>query len=184
MKAPLFLLMLSVAGLALTFVNADFADWQLVAGACVLASALLLLLGALRALRRKEVILDGSNVMYWNNGTPDLRSVQAVVDMVAARGLRAGVMFDANAGYLLSNSYRDDAWFAQALGLPQNRVAVMPKGTPADPVILTAARDRNARIITDDRFRDWVVDFPEVRQKGHLIRGGFRNGTLWLDPTS
>ncbi len=38
-----------------------------------------------------------------------------------------------------------------------------------------------AIVITNDRFRDWAYTFPEVRRKGHLVRGGYRAGALWLD---
>ncbi|MCU0912684.1 MAG: hypothetical protein MUE98_15560, partial [Rhodobacteraceae bacterium] len=38
-----------------------------------------------------------------------------------------------------------------------------------------------AQIVTNDRFRDWVERFPEVRQPGHLVRGNYRDGALWLD---
>ena len=35
--------------------------------------------------------------------------------------------------------------------------------------------------VTNDRFRDWADVHPEVREPGHLIRGGYRDGVLWLD---
>ena len=37
-----------------------------------------------------------------------------------------------------------------------------------------------ARVITNDRFRDWVGDFPEVAQARYLVPGGYRDGRLWL----
>lgn len=58
---------------------------------------------------------------------------------------------------------------------------VVNKGEPADPMILKMARDMGAIVITNDRFRDWAIDFPEVRTRGHLVRGGYRDGTLRLD---
>jgi len=51
----------------------------------------------------------------------------------------------------------------------------------ADSYLLTVARDDNAPIVTNDRYRDWADDFPEIARPGRLIRGGYRNGTLWLD---
>jgi hypothetical protein len=90
-------------------------------------------------------------------------------------------MFDANAGYKLAGQYLHDGALGRQLGLPKDRVMVVPRGTPADPMILTAARDLNARIVTNDRYRDWIETYPEINNPGHLIRGGFRNGQLWLD---
>ena len=57
---------------------------------------------------------------------------------------------------------------------------VVSKGTPADPTILAAARDLGAQIVTNDRFRDWAEAHPEVTEAGHLVRGGYPSGKLWL----
>ena len=37
-----------------------------------------------------------------------------------------------------------------------------------------------ARIVSNDRFRDWEDRHPEVRDPGRLIPGGYRDGVLWL----
>lgn len=129
------------------------------------------------------MVVDGSNVMHWKDGTPDLASVRLVVDALTREGFAPGVIFDANAGYLLTGKYQHDRVLSQALGLPEERVMVVPKGTPADPAILTAARDMNARVVTNDRFRDWAGDFPEIRTAGHLIRGSVKNGHAELHLT-
>ncbi|MFK7744473.1 MAG: hypothetical protein AB8B47_05435 [Roseobacter sp.] len=128
----------------------------------------------------KWAIIDGSNVMHWDGGKPKIATVRRVVDHLIAHDFTPSVMFDANAGYLLVGKYQHDGALSKALGLPESHVMVVPKGTPADPAILTAARDYNARIVTNDRFRDWTREFPEVRKPGHLIKGGFRSGTLFL----
>ena len=46
---------------------------------------------------------------------------------------------------------------------------------------VAAARDLGARIVSNDRYRDWAADHPEVATPGHLVRGGYREGALWLD---
>lgn len=195
MRTPLLLTLVSAAAVACTVLIPGWSDYLLIAAPCLVAAIVILVLAVLRraplaesrvtARRRRsagpELILDGSNVMYWKDGTPQIEAVREVVSAVASRGFRAGVMFDANAGYLLSGRYRHDDWLAQSLGLPEEQVMVVDKGTPADPMILTAARERRARVVTDDRFRDWAEDFPEVRNKAHFVRGGYRDGELWLD---
>jgi hypothetical protein len=36
--------------------------------------------------------------------------------------------------------------------------------------------------VTRDRFRDWAEAYPEVKETGFMIRGGYRDsGELWLD---
>ncbi|MFN3722067.1 MAG: NYN domain-containing protein [Paracoccaceae bacterium] len=130
---------------------------------------------------RRSIVVDGSNIMHWRDETPRLDTVQEVVRSLAEQGYQPGVIFDANAGYKLAGRYMDDRPLARALGLPADRVLVVPKGEPADPVILRAARELGAVVLSNDRFRDWAADFPEVAQPGHLRRGGYRDGVLWLE---
>ncbi|RLJ41087.1 Zc3h12a-like ribonuclease protein [Litoreibacter meonggei] len=130
---------------------------------------------------QNRILVDGSNVMYWDGETPKIQTVQEVVRLLLSKGYTPGVMFDANAGYLLVDGYKHDREFAGMLGLRGDQVMVVPKGTQADPYLLTAARDLGAQIVTNDFFRDWAKDFPEVRKRGHLIHGGYHNGKLWLD---
>jgi hypothetical protein len=58
---------------------------------------------------------------------------------------------------------------------------VMYKGVQADGYILKSAQDLRARVVTNDRFRDWQDEYPEVLVSGYLVQGGFREGKLWLD---
>jgi hypothetical protein len=128
--------------------------------------------------KAKWVIIDGSNVMFWKDDNPNIEPVKEVLALLKQRGFTAGVMFDANAGYLLSDSYQHDHVFSRELGLPEDRIMVVPKGTPADPYILAAAIDYDANIVTNDRFRDWADEYPEVKDKGFLITGWYRDGKL------
>lgn len=126
------------------------------------------------------VLVDGSNVMHWQDQTPNLDPVKAVVAQLAAKGHVPGVVFDANAGWKLMGRYLHDGEFARLLGLESRQVLVVPKGTQADPFLLQTAREFGARIVTNDRYRDWADRHPEVLEPGFLIRGGMRDGTVWL----
>lgn len=136
-----------------------------------------------RKLRKSapHAVIDGSNVMHWNGETPRLETIREVVANVRTQGYQPGIIFDANAGYKLCDRYLDDKDFAKLLKLPGDRVLVVNKGEQADSTILAAARDLNAKVVTNDRFRDWEADFPEVAAPGHLVKGGYRAGQLWLD---
>ena len=128
------------------------------------------------------ILVDGSNVMHWKDETPQILAVQSVVEMLKRRGFTPGVVFDANAGYKLTGRYMNERDFALLLTLPADQVFVVPKGTPADPYLLSAARDFGARVVTRDRFRDWAEAHPEVKEPGFLVRGGYRDsGEFWLD---
>lgn len=148
----------------------------------VLPLILALLRRLLRRLRpRRHVVVDGSNVMHWRDNTPDLEVLRAVVAELKRRGYTPGVVFDANAGYKLMGRYRHDGAMARLLGLPEDQVMVVPKGQVADGWILAAARDLGAPVVTNDRYRDWAEAHPEVTGPGYLIRGGYREGRLWLE---
>lgn len=181
-----FFAFLSLAGLVIAVAFPAFSDLMLLAGPCLVASLWLLW----RAGKKKDhasapakhhVIIDGSNVMHWQDGKPSLDPVIGVVGLLTEQGLTPGVIFDANAGYKTHDRYQDDGDMARCLGLPEDRVLVVPKGVQADPYILKAARDLGARVVTNDRYRDWQADFPEVARPGFLIRGGMREGAVWLN---
>ncbi|MGI3164818.1 NYN domain-containing protein [Pseudooceanicola sp. 200-1SW] len=188
MFALIIILALSTAGLLAALLVPGLSDWLLLAGPCTLASLFLLLRQLLRgdgapgAWRRGGVILDGSNIMHWKGQGPDLGPVQEAVRLLRDRGQVPLVVFDANAGYKLCGRYQGSGALAKRLGMRPGQVRVVPKGTPADEVILQLARQRGARVVTNDRFRDWVDRHPEVAEEGYLLRGGYRAGRLWLDP--
>ncbi|MEN8891861.1 NYN domain-containing protein [Planktotalea arctica] len=128
---------------------------------------------------RKWVIVDGSNVMHWINNEPNIKPLLDVLERLEHHGYTAGVMFDASAGHQLQGRYGHDGTFRQLLGLPLDRIMVVPTGTVADQYILKAARDFRAKIVTNDRYRDWADDFPEVNERDFLITGWYRDGALF-----
>ncbi len=186
MFAPSVLLLLSVIAIGATIALPGLEDYRFLAGVTALASLLLLVFKWVRQYRSAKdaaqnwIVVDGSNVMHWNDGTPQIGTVRKAVDHVRNLGYQPVVFFDANAGHLTTGKYRHHQWFSMALGLSENRVMVVDKGTPADPYILITARDLEAQIVTNDRFRDWIDAHPEVHEKGRLIRGSYREGKLWL----
>jgi hypothetical protein len=92
------------------------------------------------------VLIDGSNVMHWQDNTPSLETVRKVVDQVRSLGYVPGVVFDANAGWKLSGRYLHDQDFARLLGNEPRQVLVVAKGTQADPFLLQTAREFGARM--------------------------------------
>ena len=185
MRVPLFLILASLVGVGVAESVPGWADLAPLAGLCAFAGLILFLVALVRmeprpAAAPRWVIVDGSNVMHWKDDTPQIETVREVLDHLAALGFSPGVVFDANAGHKLAGRYLHHAAFAELLGLAEDRVMVVNKGTPADATILAAARDLDARIVSNDRFRDWLDQHPEVDRPGALIRGGFVDGTLWL----
>ncbi len=190
MIAPFVLLLASLAGIAAALVLPGFSDLLLLAVPCAAASLYLFAVAYRRRPTKprktvhgpqKWIVIDGSNVMHWKDGSPQIAPLRDVVQHLVSLGYTPGVVFDANAGHLITGRYQHHAAMSQLVGLPEDQVMVVDKGTPADPTILAAARDYGARIVTNDRYKDWAEQHPEVRKAGQLIRGGYLNGKLWLD---
>lgn len=127
------------------------------------------------------ILVDGSNVIYWDSETPSLAPLRALLAELQQRGQRPGVVFDANAGYKIATRYLHDGELARLLDLPERQVMVVPKGRQADEFLLRAAREMGAKVVTNDRYRDWEDRYPEVREANFLVRGGYRGGAIWLN---
>ena len=182
----LLIFIVSCAGLLVGLLVPGLLDLLLLAVPCVIASLILLLRalwnrGISRSATKPWIILDGSNIMHWKGAGPDIAAVKDTIQFLSAQGYAPGVVFDANVGYKLSDRYLDGFALAKLLGLRRDRVTVVARGTPADGVILAAARDHKARVVTNDRYRDWTDQHPEVAENGYLVKGGYRAGRLWLN---
>lgn len=187
MIAPSLLLLISLAGILAALTLQGMSDLLLVAVPSFLASLILLARAyprnrkPVRKRSKKLIVIDGSNAMHWKDNTPQIATLRDIVRHLSKLGFTPGVIFDANAGYALTGKYQHNAAMGELLDLPEDRVIVVDKGTPADPTILAAAKFLGARIVTNDRYKDWVAAHPELSDPGYLIRGGYRDGKLWLD---
>jgi hypothetical protein len=126
------------------------------------------------------IVVDGSNVMYWDGDKPSLMTVRHVLKAVEEAGFVPLVWFDANVGYLTQGTYLRPEALTRMLGLRRGQVSVAPKGTPADPLLLEEAVRLGARVVTNDRFRDWAEAHPQVGDPGFLIGGRVARGTVTL----
>jgi Zc3h12a-like Ribonuclease NYN domain len=129
---------------------------------------------------RNTILIDGSNVIHWQDNTPQLTPLLQVVAEVSLRGLKPGVVFDANVGYKLTGAFMGERDLSRLLSLPRDQILVVPKGKQADPFLLETARDLDARIVTNDRYRDWTESYPDVVKPERLVWGGVQDGRVWL----
>jgi hypothetical protein len=105
------------------------------------------------------VLVDGSNVAHSTEGPPLVANLLAIRDKLVEEGLEPIIVADAALRHQIddSNAYErmiDDGLVRQA-----------PAGTDADYFILSFARELNASIVSNDRFRDRMKAFPEVRDR-------------------
>lgn len=145
------------------------------------AIAAIFLVTRARKSKQNWIVVDGSNVLYWERETPNIQTVRHVLGALKEEGFVPVVWFDANAGYLISDRYMAPAPLAKLLDLPARQVFVAPKGMPADPLLLKGAVDLRARIVTNDRFRDWVEQFPQIQDKEFLVRGRMYRDSFELE---
>lgn len=101
-----------------------------------------------------EIVIDGTNVLYWNDNAAQLDSLRLVVTALAKRGYLPIVFLDASSRHHLQDKSLDEVSFARALSLHPKRVMVCPAGTEADVFLLKFARDQGLAVVSNDRFGD------------------------------
>jgi hypothetical protein len=106
------------------------------------------------------VIVDGSNVAHSTEGeTPLVANIVAIRDKLVEEGLEPIVVADAALRHQIDNPQ------AYEKMIDDGMVRQAPAGTDADYFILSFARELNASIVSNDRFRDRLKDFPEARER-------------------
>lgn len=125
----------------------------------------------------KPIVVDGSNVMHWGGDPSDL-VLRVVLGSLIARGFNPYVIFDANVGYKLADCYLGPAAMSKKCGVPTTRVEVVDKGVVADGVILKYAKRHGVQVVSNDRYRDWAVQFPLIKKKGRMMRGSWKGGVV------
>jgi len=104
-------------------------------------------------------IVDGSNVAHSTEGdTVRLANIMLVVEKLQEQGYEPIIVADA----ALRHQIDDKAAFEQMVDDGVIRQA--PAGTDADYFILSFARELNASVVSNDRFRDRLEAFPEARE--------------------
>jgi hypothetical protein len=124
-----------------------------------------------------SVIVDGSNAMYWG-GEASLSVLRRVIRTLEEQGENPYVIFDANVGWKLFDRYCGDGPMSRHLGLQERQVMVVSKGEIADEKILLVADKFDLPVVSNDRFRDWSVRFPWVRDHRRLRRGAWVEGHI------
>lgn len=121
-----------------------------------------------------RVLVDASNVAHaTEGGEPRLRNITLVQEKLREEGLEPIVVADA----ALRHQIDDKAAYERLVD--DGTVHQAPAGTDADYFILSFAREMDARILTNDRFRDRAKDFP--RERTRVIRYMIVNDEVVLE---
>ena len=106
------------------------------------------------------VLVDGSNVAHSTEGGPPMvANLLAIRDKLVEEGLEPIIVADAALRHQIDDPRRYEQMIDDGL------VRQAPAGTDADYFILAFARELNASVVSNDRFRDRMKAFPEVRDR-------------------
>ena len=106
------------------------------------------------------VLVDGSNVAHSTEGEKaQLANILAVREKMTEEGFEPVVVVDA----ALRHQIDDRAGYEHLV--ESGIVRQAPAGTDADYFILSFARELDARIVSNDRFRDRIAAFPDAAER-------------------
>lgn len=109
------------------------------------------------------VLVDGSNVAHSTEGEKaQLANITAMREKMQEEGFDPVVVVDA----ALRHQIDDPAGYERLV--ESGAVRQAPAGTDADYFLLSFARELDARIVSNDRFRDRLNAFPDAADR--LIR--------------
>ena len=111
---------------------------------------------------REVVVIDGANVAYEERsagGKPKLANLLKVRGELEERGFEAVILVDASLKYDI-----DDQSQLETL-IQSQQVRQVPAGTDADYFIIQLADQFNARVVTNDRYKDYLEQYPWVTDR-------------------
>ena len=111
---------------------------------------------------KKTVVIDGANVAYEERsagGKPKLSNLLKVRREMEEHGLEAVIIVDASLKYDI-----DDQEQLEKL-IKSQQVRQVPAGTDADYFIIQFAEQFNARVVTNDRYKDYADQYPWVHDR-------------------
>jgi hypothetical protein len=119
-------------------------------------------------------IVDGSNVAHsTEQGEARLVNIRLVCEKLEEEGYEPIVVVDAALRHKIDS---EDEYERM---VEQGRIRQAPAGTDADYFILSFARELDASVVSNDRFRDREKAFPEISER--LIRYMIVNDEVVLE---
>jgi hypothetical protein len=104
-------------------------------------------------------IVDGSNVAHSSEGgAARLTNIRLVCEKLEEQGYEPVIVVDAALRHQIDE--RD----AYEQMVDDGRIRQAPAGTDADYFILSFARELDASVVSNDRFKDRLEAFPEARE--------------------
>lgn len=116
-----------------------------------------------------EILVDGSNVLFWRGGQPQRIAPGLVIAALIARRFVPVVYFDYSVQRYLAG--------ADLVSLSETaQIIIAPRGTSADALLLDACDEGRRQIVSCDRFEVWRRSHPKLRRdwsvSGRIAKGG------------
>ncbi|MDT5293747.1 MAG: hypothetical protein QOJ76_627 [Acidobacteriota bacterium] len=111
---------------------------------------------------KEVIVIDGANVAYEEKsagGKPKLANLLKVRRELEERGFEAVILVDASLKYDI-----DDQSQLETL-IQSQQVRQVPAGTDADFFIIQFADQLNALVVTNDRYKDYVEQYPWISER-------------------
>lgn len=109
---------------------------------------------------RPKALIDGSNVAHATEGEPArLANILLVRDKLVEQGFLPVIVADA----ALRHQIDDNAGYERLVD--DGQIHQAPAGTDADYFLLSFAKELDAALVSNDRFRDRSRQFAEVRRQ-------------------
>ncbi|MDR2967183.1 MAG: Zc3h12a-like ribonuclease [Methanobacteriaceae archaeon] len=109
-----------------------------------------------------KVIIDASNLAYYQieeNSKPKLNNILSAVNVLEKNGSEFVIIADAS----LKHEIDDKKKFK--ILLDEKAIEEVPSGTDADHFILNLAEEENAKILSNDLFREFFDEFKDINSK-------------------
>ncbi len=115
---------------------------------------------ALRESHSRVVLVDGSNVAFSSEGEKArLQNILCVRDRLVAEGFEPIVVVDA----ALRHKIDDPGGYERLVD--EGIIKQAPAGTDADYFILSFAEELDASVVSNDRFKDRIKQYPALRKR-------------------
>lgn len=138
----------------------------------------------------KTVLLDGNNIYHFGlSHDIATKALKKLADQMRREGFRVVCFFDASIYHTLrdNNAFNHSERFSRRIlhrifGLADDEIYIVPSGTQADKYIIeTLAQMPKSFAITNDRFRDYQIQYPFLAKDQNWRKGmKFKEGELSL----
>ncbi|MDY6958902.1 MAG: hypothetical protein SVK08_07055, partial [Halobacteriota archaeon] len=119
-----------------------------------------------------DVVIDASNVAYWEDAKPKLGSVLAILDKLDELGISYLCVVGPRLRHVI-----DDRVGLEKL-LKRSNVVQSPAKKDADIFVIDYATKYDAKIISNDQYNEYCKDYPMLLEKGRIVEGLIFDGKI------